>query len=113
MAPKAAEKAPAAKKPAAEKKPAAAKKPAAEKKPAGEKKGRKKGSRKSIETYKIYIYKVLKQVSLFFSNNLGDCHAKEADFRNHITLTLCLVGGRVAYSPSCSVSAILRPNGKT
>ena len=62
MAPKAAEKAPAAKKPAAEKKPAAAKKPAAEKKPAGEKKGRKKGSRKSIETYKIYIYKVLKQV---------------------------------------------------
>ena len=52
----------AAKKAPAEKKPVAAKKPAAEKKPAGEKKGRKKGSRKSIETYKIYIYKVLKQV---------------------------------------------------
>lgn len=61
MAPKSdapAEKAP--KKPAAEKKPAAAKKKAAEKKPAGEKK---KSSRKtSTETYKIYIYKVLKQV---------------------------------------------------
>eukprot|EP00271_Cylindrocystis_brebissonii_P010568 TRINITY_DN26798_c0_g1_i1.p1 TRINITY_DN26798_c0_g1~~TRINITY_DN26798_c0_g1_i1.p1 ORF type:complete len:140 (-),score=45.12 TRINITY_DN26798_c0_g1_i1:356-775(-) len=46
----------------AEKKPAV-KKPAAEKKPAGEGKGKgKKASRKAVETYKIYIYKVLKQV---------------------------------------------------
>ncbi|KAI4996681.1 hypothetical protein ZWY2020_051931 [Hordeum vulgare] len=76
MAPKA-EKKPAAKKPAeeepttekAEKAPAA-KKPKAEKrlpagktasKEGGEKKGRKKG-KKSVETYKIYIFKVLKQV---------------------------------------------------
>eukprot|EP00897_Mesotaenium_endlicherianum_P004796 jgi/Mesen1/4344/ME000022S03633 len=59
MAPKsdtAAEKAP--KKPAAEKKPVAKK---AEKKPAGEKKDKKR-TKKSLETYKIYIYKVLKQV---------------------------------------------------
>ncbi|KAL6858877.1 hypothetical protein ACP4OV_017879 [Aristida adscensionis] len=75
MAPKAAEKKPAAKKPAeeepaAEKAPAG-KKPKAEKrlpagksagKEGGEKKaGRKKG-KKSVETYKIYIFKVLKQV---------------------------------------------------
>ncbi|XP_066351864.1 histone H2B.2-like [Miscanthus floridulus] len=76
MAPKA-EKKPAAKKPAAEE-PAAAekapagKKPKAEKRlPAGKsagkegggegKRGRKKG-KKSVETYKIYIFKVLKQV---------------------------------------------------
>ncbi|KAM3410020.1 hypothetical protein ACQJBY_002338 [Aegilops geniculata] len=75
MAPKA-EKKPAAKKPAeeptmekAEKAPAA-KKPKAEKrlpagktasKEGGEKRGRKKG-KKSVETYKIYIFKVLKQV---------------------------------------------------
>ncbi|KAI4996677.1 hypothetical protein ZWY2020_051927 [Hordeum vulgare] len=76
MAPKA-EKKPAAKKPAeeepttekAEKAPAT-KKPKAEKrlpagktasKEGGEKKGRKKG-KKSVETYKIYIFKVLKQV---------------------------------------------------
>ncbi|CAO2162923.1 unnamed protein product [Urochloa humidicola] len=75
MAPKA-EKKPAAKKPAeeepatekAEKAPAG-KKPKAEKRlPAGksagkdgEKKGRKK-AKKSVETYKIYIFKVLKQV---------------------------------------------------
>ncbi|KAG2586946.1 hypothetical protein PVAP13_5NG093981 [Panicum virgatum] len=77
MAPKA-EKKPAAKKPAeeepatekAEKAPAG-KKPKAEKRlPAGKsagkeggesKKGRKKG-KKSVETYKIYIFKVLKQV---------------------------------------------------
>ncbi|XP_066398233.1 histone H2B.5-like [Miscanthus floridulus] len=75
MAPKA-EKKPAAKKPAegeaaapAEKAPAG-KKPKAEKrlpsgksagKEGGEKKGRKKG-KKSVETYKIYIFKVLKQV---------------------------------------------------
>ncbi|VAH32759.1 unnamed protein product [Triticum turgidum subsp. durum] len=70
MAPKA-EKKPAAKKPAeeepaaekAEKAPAG-KKPRAEKrasKEGGEKRGRKKG-KKSVETYKIYIFKVLKQV---------------------------------------------------
>ncbi|KAL2555559.1 Histone H2B.6 [Forsythia ovata] len=72
MAPKA-EKKPAEKKPAAEKTPAAEKAPA-EKKPkagkklpkeggaaaAGDKK--KKRAKKSIETYKIYIFKVLKQV---------------------------------------------------
>ncbi|KAL1532107.1 Histone H2B [Salvia divinorum] len=72
MAPKA-EKKPAEKKPAAEKAPGAEKAPA-EKKPkagkklpkdagaaaAGDKK--KKRSKKSVETYKIYIFKVLKQV---------------------------------------------------
>uniref|UniRef100_R7W0X9 Histone H2B n=1 Tax=Aegilops tauschii TaxID=37682 RepID=R7W0X9_AEGTA len=74
MAPKA-EKKPAAKKPAEEEpttaeKARAAKKPKAEKrlpagkaasKEGGEKRGRKKG-KKSVETYKIYIFKVLKQV---------------------------------------------------
>ncbi|KAH0735981.1 hypothetical protein R3W88_032860 [Solanum pinnatisectum] len=68
MAPKA-EKKPAEKKPAAEKAPAAAaeKSKAGKKLPkdggaaaAGDKK--KKRSKKSIETYKIYIFKVLKQV---------------------------------------------------
>ncbi|KAF7152864.1 hypothetical protein RHSIM_Rhsim01G0225200 [Rhododendron simsii] len=73
MAPKA-EKKPAEKKPAEEKKTAAAEKAPAEKKPkagkklpkdasaaaAGDKK--KKRSKKSVETYKIYIFKVLKQV---------------------------------------------------
>ncbi|VAH72887.1 unnamed protein product [Triticum turgidum subsp. durum] len=56
MAPKA-EKKPAAKKPAEEE-------PAAEKSAAGkdgDKKGKKK-AKKSVETYKIYIFKVLKQV---------------------------------------------------
>ncbi|CAL4946655.1 unnamed protein product [Urochloa decumbens] len=63
MAPKA-EKKPAEKKPAEEK---ADKKPRAEKrvpgsgKEGGEKKGKKK-AKKSVETYKIYIFKVLKQV---------------------------------------------------
>ncbi|KAG2601811.1 hypothetical protein GQ55_5G098200 [Panicum hallii var. hallii] len=63
MAPKA-EKKPAEKKPAEEK---AEKKPKAEKrvpgsgKEGGEKKGKKK-AKKSVETYKIYIFKVLKQV---------------------------------------------------
>ena len=76
MAPKAdkkpAEKKPAAEKPAEEKKPAekapAEKKPKAEKKlpskdaaAAGDKKKKKK-AKKSSETYKIYIFKVLKQV---------------------------------------------------
>ncbi|KAL2328727.1 hypothetical protein Fmac_022154 [Flemingia macrophylla] len=69
MAPKA-EKKPAEKKPAEEKKSTVAEKaPPAEKKPkagkklpkeGGEKK--KKRSKKSVETYKIYIFKVLKQV---------------------------------------------------
>uniref|UniRef100_A0A2P2PQ06 Histone H2B n=1 Tax=Rhizophora mucronata TaxID=61149 RepID=A0A2P2PQ06_RHIMU len=63
MAPKA-EKKPAEKKPVAEKAPAAAeKRPKAEKKiskEGGEKK--KKKIKKSSETYKIYIFKVLKQV---------------------------------------------------
>ncbi|XP_072954945.1 histone H2B.1-like [Typha angustifolia] len=76
MAPKA-EKKPAEKKPAedkekkavAEKAPAAEKKPRAEKrlpsKEGDEKKGskmKKKKAKKSVETYKIYIFKVLKQV---------------------------------------------------
>ncbi|XP_077213280.1 histone H2B.11 [Tasmannia lanceolata] len=76
MAPKAdkkpAEKKPAAEKPAEEKKPAVAEKGPAEKKPkagkrlpkeagaSGEKK--KKRTKKGVETYKIYIFKVLKQV---------------------------------------------------
>ncbi|XP_051116110.1 protein ELC-like [Andrographis paniculata] len=67
MAPKA-EKKPAEKKPAAEKAPPAEKKPKAGKKlpkeggaaAAGDKK--KKRTKKSVETYKIYIFKVLKQV---------------------------------------------------
>ncbi|RZC89211.1 hypothetical protein C5167_030897 [Papaver somniferum] len=83
MAPKAAEKKPAEKKPEekkpaekkpAEKKPAEEKKSvAAEKNPRAEKKlptkesgagdgKRKKKMKKSVETYKIYIFKVLKQV---------------------------------------------------
>jgi len=65
MAPKVAEKKPAEKKPVAEKTPAE-KKPApkAEKKlpkESGDKKGKKR-HKKSVETYKIYIFKVLKQV---------------------------------------------------
>ncbi|KAM5583777.1 hypothetical protein ABKV19_003586 [Rosa sericea] len=72
MAPKA-EKKPAEKKPAEEKKATVAEKAPAEKKPkagkklpkeagaaAGDKK--KKRNKKSVETYKIYIFKVLKQV---------------------------------------------------
>ncbi|CAN0916495.1 Histone H2B [Linum grandiflorum] len=58
MAPKA-EKKPAEKKPVAEKAPVAEKKPRAEKKLPKEKK---KKNKKSVETYKIYIFKVLKQV---------------------------------------------------
>ncbi|KAF8397763.1 hypothetical protein HHK36_016685 [Tetracentron sinense] len=70
MAPTKAEKKPAEKKPAEEKK--AEKAPVAEKKPKAEKKlpkeaastdkKKKKRSKKSVETYKIYIFKVLKQV---------------------------------------------------
>ncbi|KAJ8540296.1 hypothetical protein K7X08_030215 [Anisodus acutangulus] len=72
MAPKA-EKKPAEKKPAAEKTPAAEKAPAEKKPKAGKKlpkdggaastgDKKKKRSKKSVETYKIYIFKVLKQV---------------------------------------------------
>ncbi|KAL2328724.1 hypothetical protein Fmac_022151 [Flemingia macrophylla] len=69
MAPKA-EKKPAEKKPAEEKKSTVAEKaPPAEKKPKAGKKlpkegaeKKKKRSKKSVETYKIYIFKVLKQV---------------------------------------------------
>ncbi|XP_050209937.1 histone H2B-like [Mercurialis annua] len=68
MAPKA-EKKPAEKKPAAEKAPAASaaaeKRPKAEKKIGGSGAGvekKKKKAKKSVETYKIYIFKVLKQV---------------------------------------------------
>ncbi|KAJ7569411.1 hypothetical protein O6H91_01G076800 [Diphasiastrum complanatum] len=61
MAPKA-EKKPAEKKPA-EKKLKAEKKPKAEKAPAAAKEGgKKKRVKRSVETYKIYIFKVLKQV---------------------------------------------------
>ncbi|XP_037431999.1 histone H2B.1-like [Triticum dicoccoides] len=57
-----AEKAPAGKKPKAEKRlPAAGKGKASGKEGGGDKKSRKKG-KKSVETYKIYIFKVLKQV---------------------------------------------------
>ncbi|KAF3550272.1 hypothetical protein DY000_02002651 [Brassica cretica] len=55
MAPKA------GKKPA-EKKPAAAEKPVEEEKAIGATDKKKKRSKKNIETYKIYIFKVLKQV---------------------------------------------------
>ncbi|GLJ42495.1 hypothetical protein SUGI_0880840 [Cryptomeria japonica] len=66
MAPKAEKKPIAEKKPVAEKAPVAEKKTAskAEKKvpkEAGDKKGKKK-HKKNVETYKIYIFKVLKQV---------------------------------------------------
>ncbi|KAL3518225.1 hypothetical protein ACH5RR_020814 [Cinchona calisaya] len=73
MAPKAAEKKPAEKKPAEEKKTTVAEKAPAEKKPkagkklpkeagaaAGDKK--KKRAKRSTETYKIYIFKVMRQV---------------------------------------------------
>uniref|UniRef100_A0A251ULH4 Histone H2B n=1 Tax=Helianthus annuus TaxID=4232 RepID=A0A251ULH4_HELAN len=73
MAPKA-EKKPAEKKPAEEKKTPAAEKAPAEKKPKAGKKlpkeagagatdKKKKRTKKSVETYKIYIFKVLKQES--------------------------------------------------
>ncbi|KAL8089741.1 hypothetical protein AgCh_039290 [Apium graveolens] len=66
MAPKAAEKKPAEKKPVAEKAPAEKKPKAGKKLPkeggAGAVDKKKKRSKKSVETYKIYIFKVLKQV---------------------------------------------------
>ncbi|KAL7589261.1 hypothetical protein Lser_V15G36455 [Lactuca serriola] len=64
MAPKAAEKKPVEKKPAAEKAPAETK-PKTEKKlpkDASTTDKKKKKNKKSVETYKIYIFKVLKQV---------------------------------------------------
>ncbi|KVH94948.1 histone H2B.4-like [Cynara cardunculus var. scolymus] len=61
MAPKAAEKKPAEKKPVAEKKPRAEKKLPKDATAAGTDK-KKKRNKKSVETYKIYIFKVLKQV---------------------------------------------------
>ncbi|KAF6168517.1 hypothetical protein GIB67_015064 [Kingdonia uniflora] len=66
MAPRA-EKKPAEKKPVAEKAPVAEKKPKAEKKlpskdAASSTEKKKKKSKKNVETYKIYIFKVLKQV---------------------------------------------------
>ncbi|CAM0902409.1 unnamed protein product [Alopecurus aequalis] len=60
MAPKA-EKKPAAEKTPAGKKPKAEKRPPASKEGGEAKKGKKK-AKKSVETYKIYIFKVLKQV---------------------------------------------------
>jgi len=63
MAPKAVEAEQKGGKSRAEKKPVKTK---AEKKPVKE--GSKKKKAKSTETYKIYIYKVLKQVSVFFSS---------------------------------------------
>ncbi|KAE8768166.1 Histone H2B.2 [Hordeum vulgare] len=61
MAPKAAEKKPVEKTPAGKKPKAEKKVPASKEGAGGEKKGKKK-SKKSVETYKIYIFKVLKQV---------------------------------------------------
>ncbi|KAM3346786.1 hypothetical protein ACQJBY_021016 [Aegilops geniculata] len=60
MAPKAAEKKPVEKTPAGKKPKAEKKVPAS--KEGGDKKGGKKKAKKSVETYKIYIFKVLKQV---------------------------------------------------
>ncbi|KAF5765403.1 putative transcription factor Hap3/NF-YB family [Helianthus annuus] len=63
MAPKAAEKKPAEKKPAEEKAPAEKKPKAGKKLPKeGGADKKKKRTKKSVETYKIYIFKVLKQV---------------------------------------------------
>ncbi|XP_010505335.1 PREDICTED: histone H2B.4-like [Camelina sativa] len=59
MAPKGAEKKPAGKAPAAEQLPKAEKKISKE---VGGSEKKKKKSKKSVETYKIYIFKVLKQV---------------------------------------------------
>ena len=64
MAPKAAEAEQKAAKTKAEKKPVG--KAKAEKKPVSKEGGKKKKNKKSTETYKIYIYKVLKQVTCPF-----------------------------------------------
>jgi hypothetical protein len=68
MAPKAVEAEQKGGKSRAEKKPVKTK---AEKKPVKE--GSKKKKAKSTETYKIYIYKVLKQVSVLFPRFLFIC----------------------------------------
>lgn len=68
MAPKAVEAEQKGGKSRAEKKPVKTK---AEKKPVKE--GGKKKKAKSTETYKIYIYKVLKQVSVFFPPSFYIC----------------------------------------
>ncbi|XAR59015.1 hypothetical protein NMG60_11014627 [Bertholletia excelsa] len=87
MAPKA-EKKPAEKKPAEEKKTTVAEKAPAEKKPkagkklpkegaaAGDKKKKKKA--KSVETYKIYIFKVLKQAMGIMNSFINDIFEKLA-----------------------------------
>ncbi|GER40069.1 histone H2B [Striga asiatica] len=88
MAPKA-EKKPAEKKPAEEKKTTVAEKAPAEKKPkagkklpkdggaaAGEKK--KKRAKRSVETYKIYIFKVLKQAMGIMNSFINDIFEKLA-----------------------------------
>ncbi|EMS45706.1 Histone H2B.2 [Triticum urartu] len=66
MAPKAEKKPAAAEKTPAAEKTTAGKKPKAEKRPPKSKEGgadkKKKKAKKSVETYKIYIFKVLKQV---------------------------------------------------
>ncbi|XP_010509330.1 PREDICTED: histone H2B.8-like [Camelina sativa] len=62
MAPKGAEKKPAGKAPAAEKLPKAEKKISKEVGGGGGSEKKKKKAKKSVETYKIYIFKVLKQV---------------------------------------------------
>jgi len=62
MAPKTAEAEQKAAKTKAEKKPVG--KAKAEKKPVSKEGGKKKKNKKSTETYKIYIYKVLKQVTI-------------------------------------------------
>ncbi|KAL2548906.1 Histone H2B.6 [Forsythia ovata] len=81
MAPKA-EKKPAEKKPAAEKAPAEKKPKAGKKLPkegaaaAGDKK--KKRVKKSVETYKIYIFKVLKQAMGIMNSFINDIFEKLA-----------------------------------
>jgi hypothetical protein len=75
MAPKAVEAEQKGGKSRAEKKPVKTK---AEKKPVKE--GGKKKKAKSTETYKIYIYKVLKQVSIFFPPFFSICFMGDWSF---------------------------------
>ncbi|KAI7745951.1 hypothetical protein M8C21_002653, partial [Ambrosia artemisiifolia] len=81
MAPKA-EKKPAEKKPAAEKAPAEKKPKAGKKLPkeagAGGADKKKKRSKKSVETYKIYIFKVLKQAMGIMNSFINDIFEKLA-----------------------------------
>uniref|UniRef100_A0A0D3G8L7 Histone H2B n=1 Tax=Oryza barthii TaxID=65489 RepID=A0A0D3G8L7_9ORYZ len=80
MAPKA-EKKPAEKKPTEEKVPKGEKKPKAEKRlptskgGTGDKKGKKK-AKKSVETYKIYNFKVLKQAMSIMNSFINDIFEK-------------------------------------